>query len=265
MLAEYFTFRKHSSIGAEAAEDDSKYLSTCFVDTGDLSVLLDRDDPRRLILGRTGVGKSALLRQLSEIEGALTLSPEILSFNYVTNNTVLQFFLAAGVKLDLFFKLLWRHAFTVELLKSKYHIQTEADSRSVLSKLFGRIAPDKNKERALRYIQKWGPKFWENTESRVKELTSKVEDELKGSVRSKLGGLELTAAAAAKLSEQQKVEVVQRGQSVINAIQMKELTNVLEFLAEDVFNDDKERTYICIDKLDENWVDDTAVQDGIDV
>jgi hypothetical protein len=253
--AEKFTFRKHSSIGAAAAEDDAKFLNFCFVDTGDLATLLDRDDPRRIILGRTGMGKSALLAQLGDAAQTITLNPEVLSFNYVTNNTVLQFFLTAGVKLDLFFKLLWRHAFTVELLKRKYHIQTEADSMSVLQRLFSAIAPDKSKERALRYIQQWGPKFWENTEARVKELTSKVEEELTGSVRAKFSPVDLNAATAARLSEEEKVEVVQRGQTVINAIQMKELTNVLEFLAEDVFNDDKERTYVCVDKLDENWVD----------
>src|SRR5690348_14265781 len=128
--ADKFTFRKHSSIGAAAAEDDAKFLNSCFVDNGDLATLLDRDDPRRIILGRTGMGKSALLGHLGEVVQTITLNPEVLSFNFVTNNTVLQFFVTAGVKLDLFFKLLWRHAFTVELLKHKYHIQTAADSMS---------------------------------------------------------------------------------------------------------------------------------------
>jgi hypothetical protein len=255
MAGDKFTFRKHASIGAAAAEDDSKFLESCFTDTGDLATLMDCDDPRRLILGRTGTGKSALVWQLGQRQGTITLNPEVLAFNHVTNNAVLQFFLAAGVKLDLFFKLLWRHAFTVELLKYKYHIQTAADSRSVLERLFGRIAPDKNKERALRYIEQWGPKFWEQTESRVKELTSKIEEELKGSLRSKFGPIDLGAAAASKLSEEERMEVIQRGQNVIDSIQMKELTNVLEFLADDVFNDDSEHAYICVDKLDENWVD----------
>ena len=56
-----FTFRKHATIGAAAAEEDAKFLSECFVDTGDLEVLLDCSDRRRIILGRTGAGKSALL------------------------------------------------------------------------------------------------------------------------------------------------------------------------------------------------------------
>jgi hypothetical protein len=37
---------------------------------------------------------------------------------------------------------------------------------------------------------------------------------------------------------------------------MKELTNVLRFLAEDVFNDKRHQVYVTVDRLDENWVDD---------
>ena len=43
---------------------------------------------------------------------------------------------------------------------------------------------------------------------------------------------------------------------MINAIQMRELTDVLKFLSEDVFADSKQQFYICIDRLDENWIDD---------
>ncbi len=38
---------------------------------------------------------------------------------------------------------------------------------------------------------------------------------------------------------------------------MRELTDVLEFLNEDVFSDEKQHFYICVDRLDENWVDES--------
>jgi hypothetical protein len=251
-----FTFRKHASIGAGAAEDDGRFLAACFVDTGDVSPLLDCDDPRRLILGRTGTGKSALLAHIRDATNALELNPHVLAFNHITNSTVLQFFMTAGVKLDLFFRLLWRHAFTVELLKWKYHINSEEESRSVFSRLWGLFAQDRSKQRALDYISQWGDKFWETTEYRIKELTTKIEDDLQGSIRTIIPPTDLSALAASKLSEEQKFEIVQRGQTIINSIQMKELTNVLKFLAEDVFSDPRQQVYVCIDRLDENWVDD---------
>jgi hypothetical protein len=98
-----FTFRKHASIGAAAAEEDTKFLSECFIDNGDIDPLLDCSDRRRIILGRTGAGKSALVKRLISQTGAIVISPESLAFNFLTNSTTLQFFLEAGVKLDLFF------------------------------------------------------------------------------------------------------------------------------------------------------------------
>jgi hypothetical protein len=134
-----FVFRKHASIGAAAAEEDSQFLSNCFVDTGDLEPLLDCSDRRRIILGRTGAGKSALINRLVEESSAIVINPESLAFNYLTNSTILQFFLQAGVKLDLFFKLLWRHVFTIELLKSRYDLRSTSDTQSFLDRIKRRL------------------------------------------------------------------------------------------------------------------------------
>jgi putative ribosome biogenesis GTPase RsgA len=68
-----FTFRKHASIGAAAAEEDSKFLAECFLDNGDLEPLADCSDRRRIVLGRTGAGKSALLRRLIEEKNAIVI------------------------------------------------------------------------------------------------------------------------------------------------------------------------------------------------
>lgn len=256
MSTDKFKFRRHASVGAAAAEEDEQFLSECFLDTGDLATLLDCRDPKRIVLGRTGIGKTALLNQLLKIKECIVINPESLSFNYLTNSTILQFFLEAGVKLDLFFKLLWRHVFTVELIKKRYNITNETSRKTFLSFIQNILARDKKKERAVNYLLKWGEKFWEPTEYRIKEITGVIENELKGTVDAKLASAGFSAAAATKLSEEKKVEVVQRGQAVINEIQMRELTDVLTFLDEDVFDDEKHHLYITIDKLDENWIED---------
>lgn len=244
-ISDKFTFRKHASIGAAAAEEDTKFLAECFVDNGDLEPLIDCADRRRIILGRTGAGKSALLNKLIEETGAIVINPETLAFNFLTNSTVLQFFLEAGVKLDLFFKLLWRHVFTVELLRNRYELKSKADSTNFLEKIKGIVARDVHKERAIRYLLQWGDQFWENTEYRIKEITHRIEEDLKASVRGKFSLVELGAGGAAKLTEEEKGEVVQRGKVVINAIQMRELTDVLTFLNEDVFPDENSgSTYV---------------------
>jgi type IV secretory pathway VirB4 component len=59
---DHFVFKKHDDIGAATAEDDSLFLADCFMDAGDLDHLINCKDPKRIIVGRTGAGKSALLR-----------------------------------------------------------------------------------------------------------------------------------------------------------------------------------------------------------
>jgi hypothetical protein len=251
-----FMFRKHASIGAAAAEEDSTFLTECFVDNGDLEPLLDCSDRRRIILGRTGAGKSALLSKVVAQTHSIVINPETLSFNYLTNSTILQFFLTAGVKLDLFFKLLWRHVFTVELLRKRYDLKTKTETTSFIDNIKSLLFRDPHKERAVKYLLQWGEHFWEDTEYRIKEITHKIEKDLEASVKGKFPSIEFGAGTATKLTDEQKTDVVQRGKSVINAIQMRELTDVLTFLNENVFADERQHFYICIDRLDENWVDD---------
>ena len=256
MPVDKFKFRRHSSVGAAAAEEDEQFLSDCFLDTGDLSTLSDCQDPCRLIIGRTGSGKTALLKKLTEVKNVIVISPESLSFNYLTNSTILQFFLEAGVKLDLFFKLLWRHVFTVELIKKRYEITNEATKQTFFERIKNILVSDKKKERAVNYLLQWGERFWEPTEYRIKEITGRIEKELKSSLGTEIVPFNFNLDAAIKLSKEQKANIVQRGQAVINEIQLRELTDVMTFLDEDVFDDEEQHYYVTIDKLDENWIED---------
>ena len=88
-----FRFRSHDHIGAADAESDHAFLRECFVDTGDINLLLDCSDHRRIVLGRTGSGKTALLAHLAERGGArvINLKPESLALAYISNSTILQF------------------------------------------------------------------------------------------------------------------------------------------------------------------------------
>ncbi|HEX9005450.1 MAG TPA: DNA repair protein, partial [Blastocatellia bacterium] len=105
--------------------------------------------------------------------------------------------------------------FTVELIKRKYNITNEITKMTFLERFENIFTKDKKKERAISYLRKWGDKFWEPTEYRIKEITGKIEDELRTSIGTKLSPVELNASAASKLTAEQKIEVVQRGQEVI--------------------------------------------------
>src|ERR1700686_2890234 len=97
-------FRRNIDIGAADAENDDLYLANCFVDTGDVATILDCESSKCIILGRTGIGKTALIKEIHKHAGHLAeLSPEALSLQYITNSNVLRFFEEAGVHLDIFY------------------------------------------------------------------------------------------------------------------------------------------------------------------
>lgn len=146
-------FRRNVDIGAADAENDDTYLDACFVDTGDVATILDCNSPKCIILGRTGVGKTALIKQIRKRADHLAeLSPETLSLNYITNSNVLKFFEEAGVHLDIFYALLWRHVLTVELLKLRFNIANQDQQHKFHDFITGIVTRDRAKGRALQYL-----------------------------------------------------------------------------------------------------------------
>jgi hypothetical protein len=253
-----FIFRKHDNVGAAAAENDTQFLSDCFVDTGDISYLLDRNNPKRIIVGRTGAGKSALLYHLRQSSNhIIQLSPHDLSLNFIATNKVLAFFEEAGVNLSPFYVLLWKHLLVVELIKNKYQIRDESTYKNFMRSISTIVRKkDRNKELALDYFEKWGDKFWLTTEERIHELTSRVEESLTTGINGKLAGISLNAEGAQKLSLEQRKEIKEHGLDAVSRVQIRELENMLTVLEENIFDDSKNPYYVEIDMLDEDWADD---------
>ncbi|MCU0494258.1 MAG: hypothetical protein MUD01_21935 [Chloroflexaceae bacterium] len=109
---------------------------------------------------------------------------------------------------------------------------------------------------ALDYLKEWGDSFWQETDYRVKEVTNKLERDLEGAIDETIPGLSLNFSAARRLSQEQKEEVVNRAQQVVNKVQIKELSAIMDFLDEVLLSDRKKKYYITIDRLDDDWVED---------
>ncbi len=252
-----FKFRKGALIGEPDAESDDHFLSQCFVDTGDYGTLVDCGNPHRIIVGRTGAGKSALIQHLiRNEENVIEISPENLSLNFISNSGVIAILEKAGVKLDLFYTVLWKHVIATELLKRKYHLANEEKTKNWFSSFLPALKKkDQSKERALEYLKDWGDKFWKETEYRVKEVTQKLEKDVQAQLGVDFAGLKPQVGAEQKYSEEQRTEVIHKAQKVVNNIQIKALSDVMQLLADEVFNDDQQKYFVVIDKLDENWVE----------
>ncbi len=253
-----FRIRRGASIGEPDAESDEDYLSSCFIDTGDYNLLEDCKNPQRIIVGRTGAGKSALIFNLKQNQdNVIEIEPENLSLNYISNSDIVKNLENSGVKMDIFYNLLWKHVFAVELIKYKFKLSSQEKTQGWVSEILATFRKkDQSKERALEYLKDWGSKFWHETEYRVKEITQKLETEISEKLGLDVKSFSAHESNSDRAPQEKKIEVIHRAQKIVNEIQVKALSDVLHFLADDVFNDPQEKYYLVIDKLDENWVED---------
>ncbi len=261
-----FKFRKMDTIGAASAEDDGEFLEDCFVKTESYEVLESKEDIRQIVLGRTGSGKSALFEYLKleyeDRDRVISIEPSELALTYVSNSTVIKYFSDLGVNLDPFYKLLWRHVLTVEVLRKHFESHASNEKKGIWNSLLERFPDqtrkDKNAKQAVQYLREWGEQFWEETEYRVKEITTKIEDKLKdhlkAEVKAQLFKVGASSGADSLLSKEEKTEVISRGQHVVSEAQIQDLSKVHNLL-ENVLTDRQKYYYVLIDRLDENWVE----------
>ncbi|MCW0399415.1 hypothetical protein NB688_002040 [Xanthomonas sacchari] len=245
---------RNLSVGSPDAVTD-ELLENCFVDNGCLDVLRDTSSHASVVLGRTGQGKSAILLRLKSTQSnTIEIRPIELAFRFVENSTVIKFFEGAGVNLNLFYRLLWRHVLITEVVKRKFNLRDRNGLTRWFESLVDRIDRDSARARALSYLRAWGESFWEDTEVRLTEVTKKIESELSASLEGSALLGKLKAGSTDKLSDQERLEVVSRGSSVVSNIQIAELNRVMGTLANEAFDDPQDGYYIAIDSLDEEWV-----------
>ncbi len=258
-----FKFRKTDTVGAASAEDDTGFLEACFVETGDYEILKNQEDIHQIVLGRTGSGKSALFQRLKQDEPrAITIEPDDLALTYISNSSVIKYLSNLGVNLDPFYKLLWRHVLTVEILRNHFERQANGEEGRIwdfLIRLFqGQNLNDKKAKEAVAYLRQWGEKFWVETEYRVKEITTKLEQKLRdqAGVEFRAHGLKtgVSTGAQSNLLDEKKIDVVALGQRVVSETQVQDLNNVI-YVLERVLSDQQKLHYVLIDRLDENWVE----------
>lgn len=251
--------KRNLSIGDLDAETDNEFLDTCFVDKGYLEDLLDVKNPCSIIVGRTGAGKSALLYKVStSIDNYKKIDPNDISVKFLEHSDIIQFMDKLGVNLDLFYKMLWRHILIIELVRLRYKIKNEEENDNFFRGLIERFNKDEIKKKAISYFREWGDKFWLNTDEQLKQITRKLEDETKANLGVKYSGVDVSLSGASKLSDEQKTEITQRASQVVSSLQIKQLNEMLDMLAEYSFKDPQKHYYLLIDQLDEDWADTTT-------
>lgn len=239
-----------SEIGQAAAEDDDQFLFSSFVQNDAYNEATDFESPKFILVGRTGAGKTAILRNIeNRNENVVRIDPKELTLRYVANSNILQYFRDIGVNLGMFYELLWRHIIATELIKAKYNVTDSGKPINVLDNLMVSVSP--KRKRAINYLAKFGSDFWQDADSRVTQVTQTVEAELaaRAGIDAKL--FKASGDGKVKFSEEAKIEHKQKSQEVIDSIKLQELAEVINWLNEDLYSSEKEKAFLIIDELDQ--------------
>ena len=243
-------FRNGYHIGEADADDDKHYLDNCFISRTEVEELTNFKSTKSLLLGRTGSGKTALLRYIRKHhDHVCVLDPSDISFDYIENSDVINFLTMHNMNLSLFFQYLWKHIILSNI------IQTYFDSMNKFETILSSLNP-KHKQ-TLDYIKNNGNTFWKTTDEILKEITSGFERAAKLSLDGK-AGIDISEISShigygEKISAGERSIIEKRITSEISKLNISDLNKSLS-LIDEIMSNNKKQIYICIDDLDTDWV-----------
>jgi len=249
------------TLGGEQAEADPLLVDGFFESAAYLAIAA-HDDPRCFLVGRTGVGKSALLQRLEEEHPGhvIRISPESLSLPYIADLNVVRYLSGLQVHLDPLFIALWKHVLLIEVIKNRYHVDSPAAKQNFLTNLRTKISRDRSKIAALDYLEEFEGKFWCETDERVRDITTRFERQIEAEAGAKisanvLGSVGAQASSLDASSVETRVQQADRFQRIVNSTQLPRLNQMMNVLDEDILDSAQHFTYIVIDDLDRDWAD----------
>lgn len=257
------------TLGGEQAEADH-LLERGFYESGLYRAIASRGDSRAFLIGRTGGGKSALLQHLEaeNPEHVIRINPENLSLPYITALGAVKYLSDLGINLDPLFIALWKHVLLVEIIRHRYKVTSPAAKQNFIQTLMEKIKRDPSKKQALEYLDDFEGKFWCETDQRVKDIITKFEQEIDREAKASFGVAHVASLtggmdSSRSVSTEIKTTQGERFQRIVNETQLARLNKMMDVLDEDVLDSVQNYTYIVIDDLDRDWVDEKVANDLI--
>lgn len=244
------------TIGTGNAETDDEFLFSCYYDHDAKEEFQKVNSPKIIISGRTGSGKTAILRIVERQQpNTAALELENMSMSYIANSDILRFVDELGGDLDLLFQVLWKHVICIEFIRLRWSVTTSIKSRNIFEKMCSYLVQDERKKKSLDYLEKWQDRFWITMDENIKEITESYEKALTSELSTEFEKFKAGGQYIKRISEDKKRELVSRTRAIIDGTQLSQLANVIEALAYVSKRDNGYVYYLMIDQLDENWVD----------
>jgi hypothetical protein len=249
------------NIGGESAEADP-LLDRAFFTTSQYQLAASHDSFDCFLIGRTGSGKSAILRRLGDQHSnhVVRINPEDVSLPYIAAIDIFQYLDSLDVNLDLLWIALWKHVILIEVIKHRYNIDSGDARVNFLDALRKAVSRDSAKKLALEYLEKFDGKFWAESDERVRQITDGMEARIAGEIRASanigLGSVGGSFKRDSNLTHEEKVELTARFQRIVNDTQLARLNKLIEILDDDILDSAQNFVYVLIDDLDRDWVDD---------
>lgn len=250
-----FIFR-NAEIGGLDAEYDT-FLDACFIETPIYSSLVsfnssELDFNKRIIIGRTGSGKTALLKHLANddrIKKHSKIEAESMIFEHIKNNTFVNNLIQSKIDLRIFYKSLWLHALLIETVKILYPKENNfLDSVKALlttkSANTARLAND--------YIEKFSDSFF--NDKVISEITERMQADLKGTIGTQLASL--SGGATTEITSKIQSETAK----YVNTELLKKQKELISILAKEHHKESQHRLLISIDDLDKSWLSSSDIR-----
>ena len=257
-------FRSDESIGDPDAGNDSFYLKECFVDTAFFDSLTDKSNGKSLLIGRTGTGKTACIQRikhLSETQNLKCVEVDVAQefLGYISGLTLLKEWAETNKhNLTLFFKNMWKHIVIFNIMSKEF-----SSSKKCMDRIAQYFSANKKAENKLRqqleaYVNSYGEDFWNPARSTSEVVKSTVRElEFEGQMGIPGGG------ARASYRHENSEASSTRGNEVQDKIhtyfkkQMLQSQAAIESISEYIRGNYRGSFYVLIDKLDEEWIDES--------
>ncbi|MBY5658496.1 P-loop ATPase, Sll1717 family [Rhizobium leguminosarum] len=252
MIINGVVYRQGVHVGEISAEDDDVFLAECFVAQDFYAQLLDMDSSKSIVLGRTGSGKTAVLKQIERTRAdTIRIDPKEVAFDYISNSNILKFIIDIGCDVNLLFQLLWKHVFLSNSIKKYFKDRNSFET--AIDNIFDRNNP------ARLYFERYQKTFWIEQDVIIKEISTGFEDKVSAGLESALGieklaQIKSSLSASQSISGSEKREIQSRVKHAVSELQMRDMNRAIDALNE-LMSNKQRHFYILMDDLDLDWVD----------